>query len=73
MDKMLQYTKSTGLFTLMVLAILVAGGVIAVVVNAATWEQFSDWMTKALIVGLVVVVLGAVIGALAGMFGSHEK
>lgn len=73
MDKMLQYTKSTGLFTLMVLAILVAGGVIAVVLNAATWEQFSDWMTKALIVGLVIVGLGAVIGVLAGMFGSHEK
>lgn len=74
MEKAVSYTKNTGLGVVAMLALFAAAGVVGVILNMTTWEQLGDWMAKAALLGLVLVVVGAIAGMIAGaVAGSGEK
>lgn len=73
MEKAVSYAKGSGLGVVALLAVIAAAGLVSIIFEAATWEEFSDWMTKAVLVGIVVVALAFVVGLVASATSAAKK
>ena len=62
----MNFAKNTGLLIIAVLAILAAGLGIGMVLEAISWNEFTDLMTKAVLVGIIVVAATGIVGAIMG-------
>ena len=73
MDNSVMIAKNTALVVAGLLAVFVSLGVIAVIFEGLTWQVLGDWTLKGALVGIVVVALGAIIGAIGAATGNKSK
>ena len=71
-DNVMNMMKNAALVIVGFLALFVAAGAIAVVVDAATWDQLGDWTLKAVLVGLIVFAFTAVISVISNISGKKD-
>ncbi len=64
MENATELAKNTALVVAGLLAVFIGLGLISVIFGALTWEILGDWTLKLALAAIVIVVLGAVIGAI---------
>lgn len=69
---MMSYVKNTGLAAGALVALLTGGGLIAVIFDAISWSDLGDWVLKAVLVAVVLVVVSGVIGAISSAAGNKK-
>lgn len=73
MEKTLIFVRNTSLMSVALLAVFAAVGAVAVILDALTWDILADWLLKAALIAVVVIVLSGILGVVGGAFDSKTE